>query len=62
MKERMDNHPEINWSEVARQSIDQKLRELEVLERFKADSELTPEEAIELGRQLNQDVTEHYTE
>lgn len=62
MREKMDEHPEINWSEVARQSIDRKLRELEFLEEFKKHSELTEEDAVELGRKLKQDIAEHYEE
>lgn len=62
MKERMEDHPEINWSEVARQSIDRKLRELEFLEAFKGESDLTEEEAIELGRELKADVMDRYAE
>lgn len=60
MKAEMEEHPEINWSEVARQSIDQKLAELRFLEAFKADSELTAEEAVELGRDLKAQMGERY--
>jgi hypothetical protein len=60
MREQMEEHPEINWSEVARQSFDEKLHELEILESFNADSELTDEDAIELGRKLNADLAERY--
>ncbi|MFW5946814.1 MAG: hypothetical protein ACOCTN_08115 [Candidatus Natronoplasma sp.] len=50
LKDMMDKHPEINWSEVARQSFREKLTDLEFLEEFKSRSELTEEEAIELGK------------
>ena len=62
MREEMDEHPEINWSQVARQSIDRKLKELQFLEEFKKHSELTEEDAVELGRKLKEDVAEHYEE
>lgn len=62
MREEMDEHPEINWSEVARQSIDRKLKELQFLEEFKEQSELTEEDAVELGRRLKEDMAEHYEE
>ena len=32
LKDMMDKHPEINWSEVARQSFREKLTDLEFLE------------------------------
>ncbi|MFB6361474.1 MAG: hypothetical protein ABEH59_09155 [Halobacteriales archaeon] len=60
MKAQMDEHPEINWSEVARQSIERKLDELRVLETFKEESELTEAEAIELGRELKAQMRERY--
>ena len=60
MKAEMDEHPEINWSEVARQSIEGKLEELEFLETFKAESELTEADAIELGRNLNEAMGNRY--
>ena len=53
LKDMMDKHPEINWSEVARQSFREKLTDLEFLEEFKSRSELTEEEAIELGKKVN---------
>lgn len=60
MKAEMDEHPEINWSEVARQSIERKLAELRLLETFKAESDLTEEEAVELGRELKAQMRERY--
>lgn len=62
MKAKMDEHPEINWSEVARQSIDQKLTELEFLETFKSESELSVDEAVELGRRVNEELAARYEE
>lgn len=62
MKEAMDEHPEINWSAVARQSIEQKLAELRFLEAFKAESDLTEAEAIELGRELKAQMAARYEE
>jgi len=53
LKDMMDKYPEINWSEVARQSFREKLTDLEFLEEFKSRRELTEEEAIELGKKVN---------
>lgn len=62
MKDEMEEFPEINWSEVARQSIDEKLQELRFLEEFKKESDLTEEEAVKLGRRLNEELAERYDE
>ena len=60
LKDMMDKHPEINWSEVARQSFREKLTDLEFLEEFKSRSELTEEEALELGKKVNESLRERY--
>lgn len=60
LKAEMDEHPEINWSAVARQSIEEKLAELRFLEAFKAESDLTEAEALELGRELKAQMAERY--
>jgi len=61
-REKMDEFPEINWSEVARQSINEKIRDMEFLRSFKENSDLSKDEAIELGRDLNEKLAEHYEE
>lgn len=53
LKERMENHPEINWSEVTRQAIREKIKRLELLDELSADSELTHEEVDELADKIN---------
>ncbi|MGM0406312.1 MAG: hypothetical protein ACQEQM_09265 [Thermoplasmatota archaeon] len=62
LKDMMDKHPEINWSEVARQSFREKLTDLEFLEEFKSRSELTEEEALELGKKVNESLRKRYEE
>lgn len=58
LKEQMDNHPEINWSEVARQAIREKIHDLEVMEQLVEGSELTQEDVDELAAQIDRDATE----
>lgn len=54
LKERMDKHPEINWSQVARGGIQRMLDDLEFLDRVTANSELTEADTLRLGRDLKQ--------
>ncbi|MBM4250037.1 MAG: hypothetical protein FJ149_11560 [Euryarchaeota archaeon] len=56
----MDEFPEINWSEVARQAIAQKLRDLQLLKKMSSKSKLTEAEAIELGRKVNKALVKRY--
>lgn len=60
MKQRIDEHPEINWSEIARQAILKKIDELAFVKEFTRDSTMTEEDAEKLGRQLNKKVAKRY--
>ncbi|TFG18843.1 MAG: hypothetical protein EU529_17015 [Promethearchaeota archaeon] len=53
LKKEMEKFPEINWSEIARSSIKQKIIELNFLKELTMDSELTPEEAAKMGQEVN---------
>ena len=53
LKKDMDDFPWINWSEIARIAFKDRIRELRIIEEFRPDSELTDEDAIELGRKVN---------
>jgi len=57
LKAQMDNHPEINWSEVARQAIREKIHDLEVMEQLVEGSELTQEDVEELAAQIDRSAT-----
>ena len=41
LKEHMRRHPQVNWSEIAREAIEKKVRELEMREAAAAMDELT---------------------
>ena len=58
LKDRMDDHPEINWSEVARQAIREKIRDLRMMEELVEGSELTEEDVDELAARIDRDATE----
>lgn len=44
----MQKHPEIKWSEVARQAIAKKIRDLKALDKILKKSTLKPEDVDEL--------------
>ena len=60
LKHKMENFPEMNWSEVARKAFKQKIKDLEFLERFTRDSTLTEEDALRLGKELNKNLAKRY--
>jgi len=57
LKHKMENFPEMNWSEVARQSFIQKIEDMEFLMKFKAKSKLTEEDALRLGSQVSRSIS-----
>ena len=54
-------HPEIKWSEVARQAIQRKVRELHALDAAFANSELTDEDVQRLSEKANRDLLKRLT-
>jgi len=54
LKKRMDQHPEINWSEVTRQAIQEKLEKLELMDELTVDSELTADDVAEIATKVNE--------
>jgi len=56
LKAKMSRFPEINWSEVARQAIFQKTRQLDQLNQLLSHSTLTEQDTIEIGRQIKRRV------
>ncbi|PSQ45087.1 hypothetical protein BRD14_00085 [Halobacteriales archaeon SW_5_68_122] len=53
LKERMEKHPEINWSEVTRQAVRDKIEKLELMDELTADSELTDEDVDEIAAKID---------
>ncbi len=60
LKAEMDNHPELNWSEVARRAIKDKLEILKKMDKLLEKSKLTEKDAIELGRKVNKGLAKRY--
>ncbi len=60
MKGKMEEFPEINWSEVARTAFMQKIRDLEFLREFKSKSEMTDEQALQLGREVRKKLAKRF--
>ena len=54
LKERMENHPEINWSEVTRQAIQEKVETLEVMNELTSGSELTETDVQDIAKKINE--------
>lgn len=53
---KMQKFPEMNWSEIARAAIMQRIILLEKFRQFTKDSEFTEEDAIKFGKELNKNI------
>lgn len=60
LHEEVEAHPEINWDEIARESIRRTINRLHVHEDLMSGSRLTEEDAVELGREIRRTATNHY--
>jgi len=56
LKEMMDKHAEINWSEVARQAFIEKTSQLELFESIASKSRLTEKDAEEIARKIKKSM------
>lgn len=60
LKSKMEEFPVINWSEVARQAIAEKVSELELLKQITSKSKLTEKDALELGRKIKAGIAKRH--
>lgn len=60
LKLEMDQSKEINWSEVARAAIREKLAQLRILKSISSKSKLTRKDALELGKKINASLHEKF--
>jgi len=62
LKDRMERHPEINWSEVTRQAIQGKVETLEVMDELTSGSELTESDVADIADRINESARERAEE
>ena len=60
LKDEIDKHQEINWSEVVRQSMWRYLHKLRLADQIASKSELTEEDVVELSKKKKKKIAEHY--
>lgn len=60
LKKEMDQFNEINWSAIAREAIKKRILLLKKFGEFSKDSELTEEDAIRIGREINKKAVKKY--
>ncbi len=61
LKREMDVFHEINWSAVAREAIKNRILMLKKFKEFTKKSTLTEEDALRLGKEVNKNLSKHYS-
>jgi len=62
LKQQMDKTKFINWSEVAREAIKERVEQLAILNAITAKSKLTEKDALEIGRKIKKSMHKKYKE
>ena len=62
LKEEMEKHPELNWSEIARQAIKEKLDLLKKIDQLLSKSKLTQEDVDAFSRKIKKAATKKFLE
>jgi len=60
LKREMEEFKEMNWSEVARAAIRERVAQLAILKSITAKSKLTEKDALEIGRKINKSMHERF--
>ena len=60
LKEEMEALPELNWSEIAREAIRQKIAEYKIFKAVVAKSKLTEKDALKIGEKVNEGIYKQY--
>ena len=56
LKKKMEKHSEIKWSQVARNAIEKRINDLELLKKLTSKSKLTEEDVEEISKIINKEV------
>ncbi|MBI4155353.1 hypothetical protein HY498_04685 [Candidatus Woesearchaeota archaeon] len=60
LHKRLSEHPEMKWSEVARQAFEKKLEEFELEEKIIKRIKLTEKDAEVIGNKLKSDIRKRF--
>lgn len=60
LKKEMEEHREINWSEIARKAFSEQIRKIELADALTSKSKLTKEGAKEIGEKIKKGIAEKH--
>lgn len=62
LRKRMEAFKEIRWSEVARRAIEQRVEDLEVMDKIASKSKLTQQDVDELSKKIKRGAASRFNE
>ena len=62
LKKLLDKHPEMNWSEVARQAWWQKARELELFNKLTKSNNVSDKNVLELAKTIKKGMSDWHNQ
>jgi len=62
VRKRMKQLRFINWSQVASEAFEQKIRDIDLIEKFKAESQLTEKDALEIGAKIKKGMARRFAQ
>ncbi len=60
LKRKMQRHPEVRWSAIARETFERKAEELEFMDSILKDSRLTEQDAEEIGHNIKAEISRRF--
>ncbi len=60
LRKKMQKHPEVRWSAVAREAFEKRAEELEFMDEVLKDSELTEQDAEEIGHKIKAEINKRF--
>ncbi len=60
LQQKMSKHKEIRWSNIARETFEERLRELEFMDKILKDSRLSEADAEEIGRGIKAEIRKRF--
>lgn len=62
LKKKMKRFSEMRWSEIARQAIEQRVNDLEEMERIVSKSKMTKKDADEIAKKIKRGAAKRFNE
>ena len=60
LHEKMKRMPEVKWSEIARRAIEERINDLEVMNKIACKSKLTKKDVEELSKKIKRGMTKGF--